>query len=165
MKEKGFTLIELLVVIAIIGVLSSVVLASLNDARTKSRDTKRLSDMKQMQIALDLYYLEHGTYPVTDGLGCGSWDVSGPEGSGTFINTLVNEGYLPSHLKDPTTNDTCGNYRYYRYGPQDGCPSRFYVLGVVNMETSTGRHPASLGWACTARNWQGEMEWVTGKLE
>lgn len=52
---RGFTLIELLVVIAIIGLLSSVVLASLNSARAKGRDARRLSDLKQMasQMAVD----------------------------------------------------------------------------------------------------------------
>ena len=53
---RGFTLIELLVVIAIIGILSSVVLASLNSARQKGRDAKRISDVKQLQLALELYY-------------------------------------------------------------------------------------------------------------
>ena len=48
MRNKGFTLIELLVVIAIIGILSSVVLASLNTARSKGRDARRLSDLKQI---------------------------------------------------------------------------------------------------------------------
>ena len=55
-KHKGFTLIELLVVIAIIGILSSVVLASLNGARKKGRDARRISDLKQVQLALELYY-------------------------------------------------------------------------------------------------------------
>lgn len=54
--QKGFTLIELLVVIAIIGLLSSVILASLNGARKKGRDARRLSDIKQLQTALELYY-------------------------------------------------------------------------------------------------------------
>ncbi len=62
--KRGFTLIELLVVIAIIGILSSVVLASLNSARQKSRDARRLSDVKQMQLALELYYDANGSYPA-----------------------------------------------------------------------------------------------------
>src|ERR1044072_6097963 len=63
--KRGFTLIELLVVIAIIGLLSSVVLASLNGARKKGRDARRLSDLKQLQTALELYYSDHTAYPVT----------------------------------------------------------------------------------------------------
>ncbi len=62
---RGFTLIELLVVIAIIGILSSVVLASLNSARQKSRDAKRVSDVKQLQLALELYFDSLGQYPAT----------------------------------------------------------------------------------------------------
>ncbi len=62
-NEKGFTLIELLVVIAIIGILSSVVLASLNSARQKSRDARRISDVKQLQLASELYYDTEGIYP------------------------------------------------------------------------------------------------------
>lgn len=62
--NKGFTLIELLVVIAIIGLLSSVVLASLNSARTKARDARRVADIKQMQTALELYYDTNKRYPA-----------------------------------------------------------------------------------------------------
>ena len=62
--KRGFTLIELLVVIAIIGILSSVVLASLNSARQKSRDARRLSDVKQIQLALELYYDANAGYPT-----------------------------------------------------------------------------------------------------
>src|SRR3989344_7113892 len=62
--RRGFTLIELLVVIAIIGILSAVVLASLNDARLKARDAKRISDIKQLQLALELYYDANSTYPA-----------------------------------------------------------------------------------------------------
>jgi type II secretion system protein G len=63
-KNKGFTLIELLVVIAIIGILSSVVLASLNTARQKSRDAKRIADLKQIQLALELYFDTNRAYPA-----------------------------------------------------------------------------------------------------
>jgi prepilin-type N-terminal cleavage/methylation domain-containing protein len=62
--KKGFTLIELLVVIAIISVLSSIVLAQLNEARAKARDATRISNLKNLQIALELYRSDNGGHPV-----------------------------------------------------------------------------------------------------
>jgi len=53
--KKAFTLIELLVVIAIIGILATVSIISLTNARAKSRDAKRAGDMKQIQTALELF--------------------------------------------------------------------------------------------------------------
>ena len=153
-KQEGFTLIELLVVIAIIGVLASTVFASLNSARKKARDARRLTDMRTMQIALEFYYDQFGVYPDSDFAGCGTWDTPG---DGTFITPLVSNGFLPSHILDPLTNDSCGNYRYYRYAPgSSGCDTNkgsFYVLGVVDMETSVNPYPGSPGWSCPGRNW------------
>ncbi len=161
----GFTLIELLVVIAIIGLLASVVLVSLNGARTKARDTKRMADVSQLQKALALYYDSNNQYPGSDNQGCGGWDTPG---DGDFITALTTAGFLSKDVKDPKADDTCGNYRYYRYAPQGDCTKSFYVLGVVDMETSSNPHPNSPGWQCTgagARNWQSEFEWVTGSAE
>ena len=62
-NDKGFTLIELLVVISIIGVLSSVVLTSLAEARGRARDAKWLTELKQIQTALALYKDDTGSYP------------------------------------------------------------------------------------------------------
>ena len=84
-KEKAFTLIELLVVIAIIGLLATIVLVSLNTARSKARDTRRKADLHQLQIALEMSYDIRGYYPGDDGCNndrsncdatCG-WDCGG----------------------------------------------------------------------------------------
>ncbi|MBU2542039.1 prepilin-type N-terminal cleavage/methylation domain-containing protein [Patescibacteria group bacterium] len=64
MNKKGFTLIELLVVIAIIGLLSTLAVVALGSAREKARDSKRLSDLKQTQTALELYYTDNSAYPT-----------------------------------------------------------------------------------------------------
>ncbi len=82
-REKGFTLIELLVVVAIIGVLASMVMSSLNDARQKSREARWQSEMRAVQTALELYYLDHGSYPISEdwdsaAVHWGGQDLSGP---------------------------------------------------------------------------------------
>jgi len=64
--NRGFTLIELLVVIAIIGILSAVVLASLNTARSKGSDAAIISDIGGIRTQAQLYFNDHSNYgPVT----------------------------------------------------------------------------------------------------
>jgi len=93
-KSKGFTLIELLVVIAIIGILSSVVLASLNSARKKARDARRLADIKQIQTALDLYFdASNSEYPSG-----GVYNAA--------LASLVSGGFIPVLPSDPLASQS-----------------------------------------------------------
>ena len=62
--SRGFTLIELLVVIAIIGILSSVVLASLQEARARARYAQMVSQMRQVAQAIEMYETITGVYPT-----------------------------------------------------------------------------------------------------
>lgn len=75
--KKGFTLIELLVVIAIIGLLSTLSILALNQARARARDAKRIADVKQIQTALEMYYNAEGDYPDDITTGSPIQDTSG----------------------------------------------------------------------------------------
>lgn len=63
-KSKGFTFIEIAIVIAIIGIIASLTLTGLNSVRANSRDTKRVSDISQIQTALEMYKRENYVYPA-----------------------------------------------------------------------------------------------------
>ncbi|MBI2038094.1 MAG: prepilin-type N-terminal cleavage/methylation domain-containing protein [Candidatus Magasanikbacteria bacterium] len=108
LNEKGFTLIELLVVIAIIGLLSTLAVVSLGNARQKSRDARRLSDLKQLQTALELYYTDQTAYPAGAAvtLGAGNYRCLNASGWGAPGCTSAYMGQVPA---DPLSTQ---NYVY-----------------------------------------------------
>ncbi len=114
MTKKGFTLIELLVVVSIISLLASVVLASLNSARAKGRDAKRLQDITQIRTALELYYNDFGQYPSSGSTwrancaGWGGWPTTGATG---YIPNLA-PTYIPVLPVDPKPVGTSQCYLY-----------------------------------------------------
>lgn len=113
MNKKGFTLIELLVVIAIIGLLSTLAVIALGSAREKSRDSKRLSDLKQIQTAFELYYTEQNAYPtaaVAVTLGAGNYVCLNSTG---FAATGCANPYMSLIPEDPGSNS-------YSYTSADG---------------------------------------------
>ena len=114
-SQKGFTLIELLVVIAIIGLLSSVVLASLNSARKKGRDARRLTDLKQLQLALELYY---------DGQTSPAYPVSTTQANTATALTGLAPAYIAVVPDDPLG----GTYHYVYKTTAGGA---FYCIGTV----------------------------------
>lgn len=115
-SRRGFTLIELLVVIAIIGVLSSVVLASLNTSRQKGRDARRIADVKQLQLALELYYDQNGVYPPA-----------------LTSAALVTPGYIGLIPTDPSNSAAYSYSPYAASGAASTCVG--YHLGA-SLEVS-----------------------------
>ncbi|MFA7314798.1 MAG: type II secretion system protein [Candidatus Magasanikbacteria bacterium] len=110
MNKKGFTLIELLVVIAIIGVLSTLAVVALGSARQKANDAKRLSDIKQIQTALELYYTDNNAYPTTTAspIDLGDTNYACLNTSG-FTTAGCSSPYMGLVPKGPDTNE---NYDY-----------------------------------------------------
>ncbi len=185
LRSRSFTLIELLLAISIIGLLASIVLVSINSVRAKARDARRLADMQTITKALMLYLDKNGQFPgpvwsagyqENEPAGCGSWDSSAADNNTDgyfFITPLETNGIISKVPLDPiNTAVACSGYtyRYYRYDAgTSGCDANrgaFFVLGINDMERTSGRHPASPGWSCPSRNWQNDgFEWVTGSFE
>ncbi len=129
LPPRGFTLIELLVVIAIIGILSSVVLASVNSARTKANDTKRKAELVELQKALDIYYIDKGMVPGNPS--SGSWSTAD-----AALQALVTGGYIG---KIPVSADSSQPYYYYEYG------AVYMVASYIGDKYG----PGTQGWHCS----------------
>ncbi len=104
-RSRGFTLIELLVVISIIGVLSAVVLASLNTARSKGNDAAIQSDMATIQTEAEIYYGGDGE----NSYGTQAWS-SGAAASctgGMFSDTIVQRALAGADSVNGAGNVAC----------------------------------------------------------
>jgi prepilin-type N-terminal cleavage/methylation domain-containing protein len=62
--QRGFSLIELLVVISIIALLAGILLTSIKRAQAKAADSQQLANIQQIKLAMQLYFNDHGGYPV-----------------------------------------------------------------------------------------------------
>lgn len=90
--KKGFSFIELIVVVTIIAILSVVGMVSYSSVSKRSRDSRRISDLEKMRIALEMIRQVGTTYPSS-------------------INSLVTLKFLEALPKDPKTGD---DYAYVR---------------------------------------------------
>jgi len=111
-KNKAFTLIELLVVIAIIGLLATISVISLNNARAKARDAKRVADVRQVQTALELFFNDKGYYPTIAEFNSGSLYSTSTSGTTTYM------AILPS-APSPTDGSCDSRYNQFIYSAAD----------------------------------------------
>lgn len=151
--KKGFTLVELLVVIAIIGLLATIAFISLNSARGKARDAKRVSDVRQVMSALELHYNDLNGYPddnvatTTDNLLSGIQTELQP-----YIGTIP-PTVLPRDGATTVCTDAQNVYRYQSLastGPDTTCDSTpcalyriTFCLGNTTGGIASGIHTAS----------------------
>jgi prepilin-type N-terminal cleavage/methylation domain-containing protein len=115
--KKGFTLIELLVVVAILGLLATIVAVSLTSARARARDARRVADVRQVELALELYYAAHQEYPAS---------------ATTSIAALADEGFL--NMSAFPTDPNTGNQYCYAVGTDSalisGKQNQYYHIGA-----------------------------------
>lgn len=111
--RKGFTILELLVVVAIVGLISSLLLVNIQNYRERSRDAKRVEDMKTIQNALELYHTSHLFFPI-----CGSAEIEiGGVSDDCLSATLVADGAARAVPTDPlgASTGTCGDPASFVY--------------------------------------------------
>jgi|SRR3989344_3426320 len=113
--RKGFTLIELLIVIVVIGILAIIFFANYIGVRERANDSKRKSELRQIQHALELYRYDQGAYPTPSLLNC---PTGGPFPFTYFGNPTCNVTYMQKIPADPkgTTYYNGGNYYYTSTG-------------------------------------------------
>ncbi|MBD3282234.1 MAG: prepilin-type N-terminal cleavage/methylation domain-containing protein [Candidatus Portnoybacteria bacterium] len=124
MKNKGFTLVELLVVIAIIGLLTGMVVISIQHVKAKARDSQRVSDINSIATALALYHNDNNNYPIYDGYITSEDDLSVVLEGADAINEMP---------IDPINQ---GDYRYY-YQSTDG--SDYYIEYYLETDSMSGK--------------------------
>ena len=150
----GFTLLELLVVVAIIGLLSAVVITSLNTSRSESRNAAVLAQMAEYEKALNLYFSDNGQYPtptawqwynrrycIGEGAhssGCwpGAISTTGPLEAALVPNYLASapgfdQGNLGSPVYMSCTGTTALTPNGDRLNPEICGPNKFSLLFVL----------------------------------
>ena len=151
-RKRGFTLIELLVVISIIGFLATLALVSLNSARMKARDARRLADLNQFKIALELFYDKNNRMPADSCADDGSYSSSGGSCGGTTgdwhansgLRELVSDNFMSSLSRDPINNNT---YQY-KYEPESTSACLWtYLEQTAEYVGVTAGEPVNYDWS------------------
>lgn len=170
-QTQGFTLIELLVSMAIIGLLSSIVVSSVSQARLSAQDAKRKADLMQINKAINLFYNEFGRMPRNyncnvsycpgGGGNFGACDAPVPNVPGTdstnlvlaaynaSMQELVNAGYLPYI---PRSTPGHPGYCYYNFG--SGSTGAVMMTALeTGAPTVQGVSPSCRPWLSNGATW------------
>lgn len=127
--RRGFTIVELLIVIVVIGILAAITIVAYNGIQARARDAQRLSDIQSVAKALQLYYADNGSYPVTtpSGMSSAFTDTNCQLGTkqADWVPGLIPKyiSRLPQNVSPHPWDSQTGCYQYASDGTS-------YVLGA-----------------------------------
>lgn len=146
-RINGFTLIEILLVLAVIGLLAGALTFGSAASSAQSRDAKRQSDLRTLQIAIEAYRSQYGRYPA----GCNTVDWSGqvgtsfacPSSSGQYIighlpSISFSPDFIPVLPVDARLNGPNSGYVYRTN--LEGSVYKIMAMRTVEADTLTYNH-------------------------
>ena len=147
-NQKGFSLVELLVVIAIIGLLTSIAVVGLSSARSKGRDTKRVADVRQIMMSLEMYNTDTNGYPTeVTAVALGEGEYAALCAGGFKDECDAGEDMFQGMIPNaPTPRDGSCSETENEYSYSTGASGEFeieFCLGSVVGSLSGGVHTAS----------------------
>ncbi len=161
-KQKGFTLVEMIIVTVIIGILAGIVITVINIPRVqaKSRDSKRVGDLKMIQNALELYFSDYRQYPSNL-----SWmlldSVADIPNFSNFISSIPLDPR--NGQSSGTTCFTVDGDSLYGYYYRSQTPGAYILGGIMEVmdtasekkscsEADTSNCGTGLGYGCNSDN-------------
>lgn len=105
-QTKGFTIVELLVVIVVIGILAAITVVAYGSIQASAKYSRAASDIKNTQKAIELYFADNGTYPISNGTG--AWNFQSTSTQNSYV-----PGVVPAFVNVlPIVTDGSGQYIY-----------------------------------------------------
>ncbi len=143
-RQRAFTLIELLVVISLIGLLSSVVLATVNSAKIKARDARKQADLTEILTTFQRYWLDNNSMPT---------NPFATEWCAVGVGTCAQELNSPNYFKNgfPVSPLPVDPYYYFNSSVAQPNMPNGYGLAGVHLEKNVW-NPSSQGSICVDNN-------------
>lgn len=150
MPARRFSTIELLVTLAVVGVFLVVGVVTINSSRAKARDAKRLLDVKQVQMVLELFYMDHNAYPTGKGVVLGGDSAHALCDTGWSGTPCTGIAYMSNIPTDPQGGLST---KQYVYSQSDDAASQYTITfdteGAIGSISSGGSHTATAGGIAT----------------
>ena len=138
-NNRGFTIVELLIVMVVIAILAAISIVAYNGIQERATNSRRLSDVKTIEKALELYKNDKGFYPTAQSNTTGGWERSSINPD-NFIQELKNTKIIGKVPVDPINSapngptgaeNTFTGYAYYSYpAGYYGCTVPMYILKI-----------------------------------